>query len=42
MLESPRSLFSSQIDLVLSEAAVSSNAVALCKVLGGWESNTPP
>jgi multidrug efflux system outer membrane protein len=40
VLESQRSLFSSQSDLVQSEATVSSNVVALYKALGGgWQSN---
>jgi outer membrane protein, multidrug efflux system len=40
VLESQRSLFSSQSDLVQSEATVSSNIVALYKALGGgWQSN---
>jgi multidrug efflux system outer membrane protein len=40
VLESQRSLFASQSDLVQSEAAVSSNVVALYKALGGgWQSD---
>jgi outer membrane protein TolC len=35
VLESQRSLFASQIDLVQSEATVSADAVALYKALGG-------
>jgi multidrug efflux system outer membrane protein len=43
VLESQRSLFASQSDLVQSEATVSANAVALYKALGGgWEGDVRP
>jgi multidrug efflux system outer membrane protein len=43
VLESQRSLFASQSDLVQSEAAVSANVVALYKALGGgWEGDSQP
>jgi outer membrane protein, multidrug efflux system len=43
VLESQRSLFASQSDLVQSEAAASANVVALYKALGGgWEGGSPP
>ncbi|HEX2279276.1 MAG TPA: efflux transporter outer membrane subunit [Candidatus Tectomicrobia bacterium] len=43
VLESQRSLFASQSDLVQSEATVSANAVALYKALGGgWEAEVRP
>ncbi len=43
VLEAERQLFASESELVRSEAAVSSNLVALYKALGGgWESETKP
>jgi outer membrane protein, multidrug efflux system len=43
VLESQRSLFASQSDLVQSEATVSANVVALYKALGGgWEGDSQP